>query len=316
MSGLSGAKRWSYRTAALTMAALMGGSLATALVASPALAQAPNPAPAPGVSMGAAAQNGSAYLAYAGANRAVYLRNQASGTVTALGGQLIGGPAVVQTSTGLAVFGRGTDSALWWIHQTPSGAWSGWQSLGGIITSQPGAAAGVQVGFGPLVALARGANGALWYRVQATNGIWSAWRSLGGRLLAGTGPAAVNAQGNLAVAVIGTDHGVWMFGPMGMQFYGFTNLGGRTSSTPAVTYAAAAAKVVVFAQGTDNALWARESVLPIGSASPWTSLGGFLTSAPAATQAGANTYVFVLGTNNVLWMLNGPWPNLGSWTQA
>ena len=54
---------------------------------------------------------------------------------------------MTQTGAGLAVFG--TDNALWWIHQTTSGTWSSWQSLGGVITSQPGSAAGVTVGFGP-----------------------------------------------------------------------------------------------------------------------------------------------------------------------
>src|SRR5208282_3921458 len=120
--------------------------------------------------------------------------------VTGLGGRLIGGPAVVQTPTGLAVFGRGTDNALWWTHQVTGLVWSSWQSLGGVITSAPAAAAGATVGSGPLVALARGSNGALWARVQATNGTWSGWHSLGGVLLSGTGPAAVTALGNLVIA--------------------------------------------------------------------------------------------------------------------
>ena len=234
VSGLSGARRWGYRTAGLVTAVLMAGSLATAMAASPALAQAPNPAP--GVTMGAAAPRASSvFLAYAGTDGAVYLRNEVNGSVTGLGGRLIGGPAVAQTAAGLAVFGRGTDNALWWSHQTTSGSWSSWQSLGGVITSQPGAAAGVTAGFGPLVTLARGTDGALWYRVQGTGGSWSAWRSAGGGLLAGTGPAAVNADGGLAVAVTGTDHHVWLFGPMGMQVSGFLDFGGRTNSTPGIT---------------------------------------------------------------------------------
>ena len=115
----------------------MAGSLATAMAASPALAQALNPAP--GVTMGAAAPRASSvFLAYAGTDGAVYLRNEVNGSVTGLGGRLIGGPAVAQTAAGLAAFGRGTDNALWWSRQTTSGSWSSWQSLGGVITSQPG----------------------------------------------------------------------------------------------------------------------------------------------------------------------------------
>jgi hypothetical protein len=318
ISGLSGVARWGYRTAGLVMAALMGGSLATALAAGPALARTPGPAP--GVTMGAAAPRASSVsLAYAGTDGAVYLRNEVTGSVTGLGGRLTGGPAVTQTGAGLAVFGRGTDNALWWIHQTTSGTWSSWQSLGGVITSQPGAAAGVTVGFGPLVALARGADGALWYRVQGTGGGWSAWRSLGGTLLSGTGPAAVNADGGLAVAVTGIDHHVWLFGPMGMQVYGFLDFGGRTNSTPGITNLPGimSPQLVVFARGTDNALWYKQSILPIGNPGGWTSLGGRLTSGPAAaTVPGGKTYVFVLGTDNLPWMRSGTWPSLGAWTRA
>ena len=318
VSGLSGARRWGYRTAGLVTAVLMAGSLATAMAASPALAQAPNPAP--GVTMGAAAPRASSvFLAYAGTDGAVYLRNEVNGSVTGLGGRLIGGPAVAQTAAGLAVFGRGTDNALWWSHQTTSGSWSSWQSLGGVITSQPGAAAGVTAGFGPLVTLARGTDGALWYRVQGTGGSWSAWRSAGGGLLAGTGPAAVNADGGLAVAVTGTDHHVWLFGPMGMQVSGFLDFGGRTNSTPGITNLPGimSPQLVVFARGTDNALWYEPSILPIGNAGGWTSLGGRLASGQAAATApGGKTYVFVLGTGNLPWMRSGIWPSLGAWTSA
>lgn len=310
--GLPGARRWTYRAAALVAAVLVGGGLAA--VAGPALAATPNPAP--GVTMGAAAPAASSvYLAYSGTDGAVYLRNVVNGSVTGLGGRLIGGPAVVQTATGLAVFGRGTDNALWWTHRAASGAWSSWHSLGGVITSQPAAAAGAGFGLGPLVALARGSDGALWYRVQGTTGTWSGWRSLGGVLLPGTGPAAAAPISTLVVAVTGTNHHVWLYGPLGMQVFGFIDFGGVTSSTPGI--AAVASQAVVFARGTDNALWYKVSILPVGNPAGWTSLGGRLTSGPAAaTVPGGKTYVFVLGTDNLPWMRNGIWPSLGAWTRA
>jgi hypothetical protein len=93
----------------------------------------------------------------------------------------------------------------------------------------------VTAGFGPVVTLARGTDGALWYRVQGTGGGWSGWRSLSGRLLPGTGPAAVTtAGGDLAVAVIGTDHHIWLFSPTATQVYGWLDFGSRTSSTPGI----------------------------------------------------------------------------------
>ena len=314
--GLARVGRLSYQTVGLVMAVLTGAGLAMA--ADSALAKTPNPAP--GVTMGAAAPQASqVLLAYTGTNGAVYLRNEVTGDVTGLGGQLIGGPAVVQAGTGLAVLGRGTDNALWWIHQAVGGTWSRWQSLGGVITAQPGAATGVTVRFGPLTVFARGTDGALWYRMQAQGGGWSTWQFLGGKLLPGTGPAAVNADGGLTVAVTGTDHHVWLFGPMGMQVYGFLDFGGRTSSTPGITSLPGimAPQLVVFARGTDSALWYNDSAVPIGNPGAWTSLGGRLTSGPAAaTVPGGKTYVFVLGTDNLPWMRNGTWPSLGAWTRA
>ena len=278
---LPSAGRRAYRAAALVAAVLIGGSLAAVAGAGPALARTPDPAP--GVTMGAAAPSASSVLlAYTGTDGAVYLRNVASGVVTGLGGRLVGGPAVVQTPTGLAVFGRGTDNALWWTHQVTGLVWSSWQSLGGVITSQPAAAAGATAGSGPLVALARGTNGALWTRVRAANGTWSGWHSLGGVLLPGTGPAAVTALGNVVIAVTGTNHHVWLYGPLGMQVFGFIDFGGVTSSTPGITATSVPVSVPVFARGTDNALWYKVSALPVGNPAGWTSLGGRLTTGPAA----------------------------------
>ena len=134
-------------------------------------------------------------------------------------------------------------------------------------------------------------------------------------LLPGTGPAAVAPIGTLVVAVTGTNHHVWLYGPAGMQIFGFIDFGGVTSSTPGI--AVVASQAVVFARGTDNALWYKVSGLPVGSPAGWTSLGGRLTSGPAAaTVPGGKTYVFVLGTDNLPWMRNGIWPSLGAWRRA
>lgn len=177
-------------------------------------------------------------------------------------------------------------------------------------------------GFGPVVTLARGTDGALWYRVQGTGGGWSGWRSLSGRLLPGTGPAAVTtAGGDLAVAVIGTDHHIWLFSPTATQVYGWLDFGSRTSSTPGIANDSPRRDIqvqfIVFARGTDNALWSNYSGLAIGTPGGWTSLGGSLTSGPsAATVPTGATYVFALGTDNLPWMRSGIWPSLDPWTRA
>jgi len=146
---------------------------------------------------------------------------------------------------------------------------------------------------------------------------------IGGRwLLPGTGPAAVTtAGGDLAVAVIGTDHHIWLFSPTATQVYGWLDFGGRTSSTPGIANDSPRRDIqvqfIVFARGTDNALWSNYSGLAIGTPGGWTSLGGSLTSGPsAATVPTGATYVFALGTDNLPWMRSGIWPSLDPWTRA
>jgi hypothetical protein len=64
----------------------------------------------------------------------------------------------------------------------------------------------------------------------------------------------------------------------------------------------------LFVRGTDNALWYKYWTGTTWTAA--TSLGGVLTSSPAATSPGNGTIdVFVRGTDNGLWekTYNGVW---------
>jgi len=81
----------------------------------------------------------------------------------------------------LEVFARGTDNALWHIWQTaPNNGWSGWASLGGVITSLPTVTNDAD---SRLEVFARGTDNALWHIWQtAPNNGWSGWASLGGVL--------------------------------------------------------------------------------------------------------------------------------------
>jgi hypothetical protein len=103
-----------------------------------------------------------------------------------LGGQLASGtgPATdagrisVYQIGRLDVFVEGTDAGLW--HRVKIGTWSGWQSLGGKLTSSPGAA-DVNLNFGSqqIDVFVRGTDAGLWqkYYVVATNQ-WSGWRGM------------------------------------------------------------------------------------------------------------------------------------------
>jgi len=83
------------------------------------------------------------------------------------------------------LFAQGTDQALWSKYQSGSG-WSGWQSLGGALSSSPAA---TSPGSGLIDVFVRGTDGAVWYK-DWNGAAWSGWHSAGGQIPAGTGPAA------------------------------------------------------------------------------------------------------------------------------
>jgi hypothetical protein len=78
---------------------------------------------------------------------------------------------------------------LWHQWQTaPNNGWSGWASLGGILTSAPTIFQNLD---GRLEAFVRGTDSALWHIWQtAPNNGWSRWASLGG-VIAEIGEAAL-----------------------------------------------------------------------------------------------------------------------------
>jgi len=84
------------------------------------------------------------------------------------------------------LFVQGTDNALWSKQYQSGSGWSGWQSLGGTLTSSPAA---TSPGSGQIDVFARGSDGALWYK-DWNGAAWSSWHPLGGQIPAGTGPAA------------------------------------------------------------------------------------------------------------------------------
>ena len=143
---------------------------------------------------------------YTGSDRHVYQVFPTPNGEESAGGALVGGPGLVFVSPGhgTALFARGTNSA---VYQNTG---TSWQSLGGVLTSRPGVAAGaLSVSGGEAVdAVIRGSDGAVWDRELTTAA--GPWRGLGGRVLAGSGPAAVNVGGTLYVLIVGTDGAVWV----------------------------------------------------------------------------------------------------------
>jgi len=224
----------------------------------------------------------------------------------------------------LEMFGVGTDNALWHIWQTVphGGPWSGWDSLGGVVTSE---AAVVLNTDGRLEVFARGTDNALWHiwQTAAHAGPWSGWNSLGGNITSAPS-VAVNSDGRLEVFARGTDDAVWHIwqtvahaGP----WSAWDSLGGVVTSDPAVGLNSDG-RLEVFARGTDNAVWhIWQTVAHAGPWSAWESLGGVVTSDPTvALNSDGRLEVFARGTDDALWHIwqtvpHGPpwsaWDSLG-----
>ncbi len=93
-----------------------------------------------------------------------------------LGGLIGYDLAVTTDGDSLYVAGVGGDQALWTRRLTGS-TWSGWQSLGGAVTSPAAGTFDDVTGTGYLFAV--GADGAIWYQ-GVTGGVWSGWYGVGG----------------------------------------------------------------------------------------------------------------------------------------
>jgi peptidoglycan/xylan/chitin deacetylase (PgdA/CDA1 family) len=196
---------------------------------------------------------------------------------------------------GDAVFYRGEDTAVY-QRAFRDGVWSAQTSLGGRIVGAPSAArAGTT-----LVVGARGTDSVLWLRT-ADQGVWGPWRSAGGVLSAG--PAVVgHADGRIDVFARGTDDALWTRtrSPDG-TWSRWTSLGGVLASGPAAVNMDGG-RLDVYVAGTDRVVWRRMRTL--AGWSPWRSVGGQTYTAPAAAPApaGGEPWVFVRGTNDVLYV--------------
>ncbi len=218
-------------------------------------------------------------------------------------------PVVAWAENRLDVFGLGMDSALWhkWWDGTAWGpSVTGWESLGGVLTSEPVAVAWAE---NRLDVFVRGTDSALWHKWWDGT-TWgpsvTGWESLGGVLT--SEPVAVAwAENRLDVFVRGTDSALWhkwwdgtAWGP---SVTGWESLGGVLTSEP-VAVAWAENRLDVFVRGTDSALWHKwwDGTAWGPSVTGWESLGGVLTSEPVAVAWAENRLdVFVRGTDSALW---------------
>ena len=148
---------------------------------------------------------------------------------TASGGLITSNLAVTTDGNSLYVAGAGADQALWTRKLTGS-TWSGWQSLGGAVTSPP--ASTYDPTTGPDTSSPSAATGQSGTR-EWPAARWSGWYGLGG--LAASTPAVIARTGGLDVYVVGVDLAMWQQRWSGASWSGWQDQGGGFTSDPVAT---------------------------------------------------------------------------------
>jgi Common central domain of tyrosinase/Repeat of unknown function (DUF346) len=178
--------------------------------------------------------------------------------------------------------------------------WSGWEDLGGIITSGVGVASWAA---NRLDCFAKGQNNHMWHKWW-NGSAWSGWEDLGGVI--DDTPAAVSWGPNrIDCFVRGMDNHMyhkWFDG----SWHGWEDLGGIILSGPAVA-SWASGRLDCFARGQNGHMWHKWFD---GSWHSWEDLGGVIDGTPAAVSWGANRIdCFARGMNNHMWhkWWNGAW---------
>jgi hypothetical protein len=295
--------RWRLPVGVTTALAAFGLATAFATAAS----AAPAPPPAQNVTPGATFVNGTRYVFYTAADGSVWQKTVGSSSAaTAVGGRLAGAPSPMYDGTNINVFGEGTDGALWFNTCSPGGGCGSWSSLGGRLTSKPGA---TDTGSTTYSVYVRGADGAVWALDHSTG--FGPWHTVGGQVLSGTGPSAAHngSPGSDFVLVAGTDKGLWLERVGGP---GFAPVGGVTTANPALVNMGT---LVGFVRGTNSSAYWHEFTAGTGG---WHSMGGTFTSGMAGAATSAETWTYGLGGDSQVWENQGVWnptPTFTGWIQ-
>ena len=228
------------------------------------------------------------------------LRGSTWSPPTSLGGAVVGGPAAAPIGpAATAVAGVGTDNTVWRTTVTDAGGFSGWATLGGITTTRPAVAVGPS---GVESVVIRGGNGQAYLRERAATG-WGAWQPLGGLLAPLAPAAAVTASGVLTVASVGTDKAMWVKTRSATGTWsGWRPVGGAINADLALSTTADGTRLVAAVRGAGD----QNGYVSVGAADAtswtnWTTIGGLLSSGPAATVNGSALEIFVVGTDNRLY---------------
>ncbi|GJL50661.1 S8 family serine peptidase [Candidatus Nitrospira salsa] len=235
------------------------------------------------------------------------------------------GPVVSWGANRLDAFVIGTNSALyhkWWNGSAWGPSVTGYESMGGTITSDPEV-----VAWGPnrLDVFVLGTNSALyhkWWNGSAWEPSVTGYEYMGGTII-GQPKVASWGPNRLDVFVLGTNsalyHKWWNGSAWGPSVTGYEYMGGTIASNPEVV-AWGPNRLDVFVIGTNSRLyhkwWNGSAWGP--SVTGWEDLGGTIIGQPRVVSWGPNRLdVFALGTNSRLyhkWWNGSAWgPSVTGW---
>ncbi|MEU3542380.1 hypothetical protein [Streptomyces paromomycinus] len=198
----------------------------------------------------------------------------------------VGIPSVVDTGSGMVIFGVDASGGVTHRWQSvPGGAWSGWTGLGRPGSRAVGRPWALVGRYGKLVVFVRGEDGVLWHTWQSEAGEWAPdWVALGGRLA--SDPAVVLSP-NGALSVFARDAGgrvthTWQRGPeQGFAWNDrWVDMEGSVRGRP-VALVGRDGGMVLFARGADDGLHHRWQTGVGGPWSAWVPLHGRLAGDPA-----------------------------------
>jgi hypothetical protein len=212
--------------------------------------------------------------------------------------------AVVHNGT-LYEFVRGTDNTVKYSFAHDDTGWSGMQTIGGTITSEPVAAAFN----GMLYVFARGTDGTIKYWYAYDNTGWAGMQTIGGSI---SGPISTAVfDGTLYVFAIGTDNTVkYWFAHDNTGWSGMQTVGGSVSG--AVGAGVFDGTLYVFARGTDGVVRYWYAYNNTGWSGTQT-LSGSVSGGLSSTVFNETFYVFARGAGGSVkywYAYGGPWSGM------
>jgi probable HAF family extracellular repeat protein len=199
-----------------------------------------------------------------------------------------------------------------------NGTGAPWSSPGGVLTSNT---VTNLTSDGSLEAYALGSDASLWHISQTgPGGPWGTWSSLGGNGLVSEPALVTDSNGQLEIFVISADGYLWNLAqtaPGNWSGAVWHSIASGVKGRPSVARYTGNGRLQVFARAADDSVIYLAQ--PDAGSSPWSavSLGGVITSNPAASPFGSS--VVALGTDQALWRINfdfsgnlySPWTSVG-----